>query len=242
MTMTCDRIDELLPAWIEDDLGPAARDAVSAHLGECLRCAAIVRDLTALRRDAAQLAELVPPRDLWDGIAARIDAPVIAIASRQSPLAVPSRRIWTLAAAATLLVAVSSGITWSIAMRGASDAPAQAATTAAPESPSTTDLAALTAPPTGTLASAEPFPPEVLYGREIEDLRAILVERSAELDSSTVAAVVKSLQSIDIAIAEARAALARDASSPFLHDQLNRALQKKLGVLRTAALLPMGAS
>jgi hypothetical protein len=68
------------------------------------------------------------------------------------------------------------------------------------------------------------------------------VERSAELDSTTITTVVRSLQAIDTAIAEARAALARDGSSTFLRDQLNRALEKKLTVLRTVALLPVGAS
>jgi hypothetical protein len=238
--MTCDRIDELLPSWIEDDLGPAARDAVSSHLGECLRCAAIVRDLTAIRRDAAQLPELVPPRDLWEGIAARIDAPVIEIASRQGPLAHPPHRIWSLAAAAALLVAVSSGITWSIAMRGGDAGTSPVVANA--DSGTASDITTLTGTPTGTLVSAEPYAPEVVYGREIEDLRRVLVERSAELDSTTITTVVRSLQAIDTAIAEARAALARDGSSTFLRDQLNRALEKKLTVLRTVALLPVGAS
>jgi hypothetical protein len=238
MNMTCDRIDELLPAWIEGDLGPEASDAVSAHLGECLRCAAIVRDITAIRRDAAQLPELAPPRDLWPDIAAQIESPVIELGSRRIPIAASSRRMWTMGAvAATLLVAVTSGITWTIATRDAGTPVA-----ASDDSSTMSDLAALSATPTGTLVSAEPFAPEIVYGREIDDLRQVLVERSAELDSATVNTVVRSLQAIDTAIAEARAALARDGSSPFLRDQLNRALQKKLGVLRTVALLPVGSS
>ena len=48
--------------------------------------------------------------------------------------------------------------------------------------------------------------------------------------------------SIDQAIADARAALTTDASSPYLNDQLNRALEKKVSVLRRVALLPVGAS
>jgi hypothetical protein len=141
------------------------------------------------------------------------------------------------AVAATLLVAVTSGITWTIATRDAGTPVA-----ASGDSSTMSDLAALSATPTGTLVSAEPFAPEIVYGREIDDLRQVLVERSAELDSATVNTVVRSLQAIDTAIAEARAALARDGSSPFLRDQLNRALQKKLGVLRTVALLPVGSS
>jgi hypothetical protein len=98
------------------------------------------------------------------------------------------------------------------------------------------------AAPAGVLVSAEPLAPEVIYDREIEQLRTILDERINDLDSVTVAVVTQSLRTIDGAIAEARAALARDSSSPFLHDQLNRALEKKLGLLRTVALLPAGAS
>jgi len=54
--------------------------------------------------------------------------------------------------------------------------------------------------------------------------------------------VEQSLRTIDQAIADARAALTTDASSPYLNDQLNRALEKKVSVLRRVALLPVGAS
>ena len=54
--------------------------------------------------------------------------------------------------------------------------------------------------------------------------------------------VEKSLQAIDKAIIDARAALTGDASNAFLNEQLNRALEKKLGLLRRVALLPVGAS
>jgi hypothetical protein len=57
-----------------------------------------------------------------------------------------------------------------------------------------------------------------------------------------VAAVEKSLKAIDLAITDARTALAGDASSRFLNEQLNRALEKKLGVLRRVALMSVGAS
>lgn len=233
MTMTCDRIDELLPAWIEDDLGPAAREAVSTHLGECLRCAAIVRDITAIRRDAAQLPELAPSRDLWAGIADRIETPVVAISERRP--AIPQRRTWQVAAAAVVLMAATSAVTWTIATSGIGTGAAVVA--AAPD-----EQLPIAEEPLTSLVSAEPFAPEIVYSREINELRTILQERSTELDSATIAAVTKSLAAVDAAIAEARAALARDDASPFLHDQLNRALQKKLGVLRTVALLPVGAS
>jgi len=43
---------------------------------------------------------------------------------------------------------------------------------------------------------------------------------------------------IDDAIAQSKAALAQDPASRFLNNQLNSALDKKLELLRTAAMLP----
>ena len=87
-----------------------------------------------------------------------------------------------------------------------------------------------------------PSAPEIMYDQEIVRLRVILDQRRGDLDSATVATVEKSLKAIDRAIIDARAALTGDASNAFLNEQLNRALEKKLGVLRRVALLPVGAS
>ena len=78
----------------------------------------------------------------------------------------------------------------------------------------------------------------VTYEREIVQLRRILTERRGELDSTTVAVVEGNLAVIDMAIRQSREALARDPRSRFLGEQLNSALDKKLELLRTAALLP----
>ena len=45
---------------------------------------------------------------------------------------------------------------------------------------------------------------------------------------------------IDSAIAQSRAALAKDPASGFLATELNRSLEKKVELLRTATLLPVG--
>jgi predicted anti-sigma-YlaC factor YlaD len=252
MTMTCEHVDTMLSAWLEGELGQAERRAMDVHLRECLRCASLVRDIEAIRREAAMLPAMAPSRDLWEGIAARIEAPVIELKPRQAPL--PTRRTWQMAAAAVLLMAVSSGVTYMLAI---SDQRSAIATNTGPDSVSMpmTSVAATTPnvvtprrPTSGSGsavlvgASAEPMGPEVMLGQEITRLRTILEARRVDLDTATVSAVEKSLKAIDIAIAEARAALAADASSSFLNDQLNRALEKKVGVLRRVALLPVGAS
>ena len=240
MTITCEHVDTVLSAWFEGDLEPAERHAVDAHLRECLRCASLVRDIEAIRRDAARLPVIEPSRDLWAGIAASIETPVVDLKSRAERA--PVRRTWQLAAAAVVLMAASSGLTYVL-----TTSDQQTASTAV-----ATDSNATSAPPRvvtprpstggGLLVRAEPMAPEVMYGQEITRLRAILDERRGSLDTATVAAVEKSLKAIDLAIAEARSALAVDASSGFLNAQLNRALEKKLGVLRRVALMPVGAS
>src|SRR5687768_15313701 len=94
---------------------------------------------------------------------------------------------------------------------------------------------------TGVQTCALPIS-EIMYNQEITRLRVILDQRRGDLDSATVITVEKSLKAIDQAIIDARAALSGDASNSFLNEQLNRALEKKLGVLRRVALLPVGAS
>ncbi|HEY0777340.1 MAG TPA: hypothetical protein VGD56_05170 [Gemmatirosa sp.] len=81
-------------------------------------------------------------------------------------------------------------------------------------------------------------PGAVDYDREIADLRAALTDRRGDLDSATVDVLARNLRIIDAAITASRAALARDPHSPFLGEQLTRALGQKVELLRTAAFLP----
>ncbi len=80
-------------------------------------------------------------------------------------------------------------------------------------------------------------PGAVDYDREIADLRVVVSDRRGELDSATVDVLTRNLRIIDAAIAASRAALAHDPRSPFLGEQLTRALGQKVELLRTAALL-----
>jgi hypothetical protein len=78
-----------------------------------------------------------------------------------------------------------------------------------------------------------------VYGKEIEMLQNIVTQRKTQLDSSTVAVIQKNLEIIDTAIAQSRAALAKDPASRMLNQQLAHALDKKVELLRTAAMLPV---
>lgn len=249
MTITCEHMDSVLSAWFEGDLGPAERRAVDAHLRECLRCAALVRDIEAIRRDAANLPPLEPSRELWQGIAERIEAPVIELKPRQAP--VPSLRTWHMAAAAVVLMALSSGATYLLTSGQSEGGPQQFVVTrdtiVVPRSMAAPNVVPPQRPrpssdstPT-VLVSTEPSAPEVMYDQEISRLRVILDQRRGDLDTATVAALEKSLRAIDQAIIDAKTALAGSGQNAFLTEQLNRALEKKVNVLRRAALLPVGA-
>src|SRR5258705_13559161 len=91
------------------------RASVEANLRECVRCAGLVRDLENIEKEAAALPDLVPSRDLWEGIEARIAAPVIPLAAR------PERRKRYVPAgmgiAAAPLVVSTAGITYTLTSR-----------------------------------------------------------------------------------------------------------------------------
>jgi Putative zinc-finger len=226
--LTCESLDEFLPDYLEGTLDLGRRELVEHHLTECDRCAALVRDLMAIQRQARSLPDLVPSRDLWQGIAEQIEAPVLSI-----PAPTVKRRrfgaAWMTAAAAALVLATAS-VTY-VATKHASE---QRALAVAPKEPrGTVPAESLGAQYAGLSA-------QVTYDREIERLRTIVSERRTQLDTATVSVIEKNLKVIDQAIAQSRAALAKDPASRFLNDQLNRALDMKVELLRTVALLPAG--
>src|SRR5688572_23952825 len=112
--MTCEQLEERISDWLDHDVDSATRAMIERHVGGCAQCTALVADLASIRRQAAALPGLVPSRDLWPEIEARIQAPVISLdqpraartASRRSGV----RGAWWLGAAAAGLVAVTAGV------------------------------------------------------------------------------------------------------------------------------------
>src|SRR5437867_5578016 len=92
-------------------------------------------------------------------------------------------------------------------------------------------------PAVGLVSNRRPTAEQV-YDNEIGRLRAIVERRRAQLDPVTISLVERNLKVIDDAIAQCRSALAKDPASRFLMESLNNALENKVELLRTAALLP----
>ena len=272
-TMTCEAFDAALPDHLEGTLDGSLRSAVEGHLRECVRCASLVRDLRNIEADAAKLPELVPSRDLWQGIETRIAAPVIPLAARPER----TRRFapaWMGIAAAALIV-TTAGITYTLTARsfngstpnvgtktpavvnqantGDSSAPQDVAAGAAvartnepaPATQATAAARNTVEPQNGSTArmvtrtpSDQSVPSEAVYSKEIAALQHIVNDRKTQLDSATIAIIERNLRIIDLAIEQSKAALAKDPASRLLGDQLTRALDKKVELLRTAAMLP----
>jgi anti-sigma factor RsiW len=275
MPLNCEQFSDRLADYLEGDLPQAVRAAMESHADTCASCGPLLADIAALRGSAAALPALQPSRDLWTGIAERIDARVLPL---EVPLARRSimRRAWMRpAVAAAALVLVTAGITHvltrvsydpTLTVATATSRPAVAGldTPAVTQTPvPSADDAVITStetnrssdeasehrpaaramtPPRGVPAinarnlirnDAEP-----VYDQEIIKLRQIVRQRRSELDPRTVAVLEQSIAVIDSAIAQSRAALAKDPASGFLATQLNHSLEKKVELLRTAALLP----
>ena len=75
------------------------------------------------------------------------------------------------------------------------------------------------------------------YTKEISTLERMINSPNSGLDPATVQVVRRNLQVIDDAIAQSKAALAKDPASPLLYDQVTRAMGKKVELLRTMAAL-----
>ena len=265
--ISCDQFADGLGDLLERDLGDPERTHLEAHALACAECGALLADLRKLRIDAANLATLEPSRDLWSGIAARIETPVVEISAGRGervsggPGARWSggpeqqrRRVFPLwmGVAAAGLVAITAGITYQLTKSTLDVRSPNSVATVSPVSPSMaapTTLAAVPTSPANLDSSANPDhrttvlpvsrPTAVqAYDLEIRRLNAILVARRSQLDTTTIAVVEKNLRIIDDAIAQCKAALKRDPVSRFLIESLNDALDSKVQLLRTAAQLP----
>ncbi len=240
--MTCAQVDAQLADWLEGTLEPSAAQAVTAHVRTCSRCSAVIAALDEPLSDAAALPDLLPSRDLWAGIEARIQTPVVELAARpaSTALVTPRRFGWMAqAAAAVALVTVTAGTTWVYAGRVVRSAVTSETGVALVDG--VRDGWGASAARNGARAVSREgalLTVERTYDSEIGALRGIVALRRNELDPKTLAVLEKNLKVIDAAITESRQAVQGDPANAGLGDQLARTLDKKLQLLRTVALLP----
>ena len=248
-----DRLSE----YLDGDMSPVDHAACDAHLASCDTCREVLGELQMVITTAHDDAAQEPGADLWPGILQRIqDAPAEAgagglattpeleahgvvhdfagrelIVQRDRASARSSGQfVFTLpqlALAASLLIAVSAGVSYLAAGRAlsrpvAQEAPVQAF--AEPVMPASADLER------ANFADAQ-------YDEAVADLENILADLRDELNPQTVMVIERNLASIDQAIREARAALDADPANTFLNSHLADARRKKLDLLRRATMI-----
>jgi anti-sigma factor RsiW len=231
-----DRFDDFL----KGELPPAERLAVAEHLKGCDPCRAELEGVVALRAHVRALPrEIAPPRDLWPEIAARLrergeapaaepaDETVIAVDFRSRSRRPAWRRWAPLAAAAMVLVVLSSGIT-AMLMRARGEARVAVVQVPVP--------AGDAARPTSALAAFRPTEREYLGA--LETLEGELAARRDQLSPQTIATIEENLRIIDQAIAETRAALESDPGNAELPLLLSGVYRKKVELLQSAIQIP----
>jgi len=206
--MTCGELRALLDAYARGSLAPAELAAFEDHLATCAECAAWLDATEPALEGVPTLRRSVEPEaDLWPGIQARL-APRAGLGLRRVTL--PG---WLLAAAALLLIAVSSGIT--------------AVLVRAPR-PGTASL---------PLSASTLSPLEAQYASAASELSAELGRARTRLAPATLAIIERNLAVLDSALAETRQALANDPGNAALERLVIATWQQKMDFLRRAAAL-----
>jgi len=219
-----------------------------------------------LAATAALPRSVEPERDAWPAIRDRIDAlRVTPIApGRQGagdPLAEHSARPssrWTnprwLAAAAVLLVVLSSTVTWFVVRNDPAALIADvdpfavrrtqpSSSPATPPERRTEPSAAVTAVAVAAVPAGAQLDESVFarYNVAATELANVLDARRSRLDPRTVAVLDSCLTRMDAAIAEARAALKEDPRNAVVSDLLTATYRQKLDLLKRAGDLPLRA-
>jgi predicted anti-sigma-YlaC factor YlaD len=216
--MTCHELDERLDDWVDGALAGAEAQAVESHLAGCASCREHERQLRQLLAHAAALPRsLAPPRDLWPGIAERIE--------RGSAWSELWASWHTLGLAAAAVVLGLAAFLWN-------DGPTAVRTVAMPSASPSLRPVADTAVSDPVLAAA---------AREYEAAATALLQalqrRRGVLPPEDLARVEANLQVIDRALEEVRQALVKDPASPELNRMLVATHRKKVDVLRRVVRL-----
>ena len=165
--------------------------------------------------------EIEPGRDLWPGVAARLEPRAAAATSR--------RRGWAWQAAAGLLLVAGSSLltaTWLDRARGPGTMAAHPVTTTAPApAADAEDVAAMPAAfGPGTRLDAD-------YVAARRQLTSVLEARMSRLPDSTRAKLAMNLAELRRAAEEINVALAEQPGDPLLQELLLKTYQDELAVL-----------
>jgi anti-sigma factor RsiW len=257
---------ERLSEYMDEELDRSDRQTLEAHLLGCPECAALLADLKRVRARACELKDAPVPAGLWPRIEAAIAEgrrrpfPVWAAPRRASES--DSRRgarfsfsLPELVAACLGIAILSGGSVYALLQHRESPSPPPATSVArAPESPTAREIASNPAPSaereavppavtavlaarSGEEAMTAQGTPESPHEEAITELRKALAKERHRLDPATVRALEANLTIIDLAIDQARRALAADPANTYVKEHLAETMRRKVELLQRATLL-----
>jgi hypothetical protein len=210
--MSCEHVLRILDEYVDGTLPEAEHQEAELHLASCTECRSRERRLRAFLGEAEGLRhEVQPGRDLWPGIAERIE-------SRAKLVRFVRRGGWLagLAAAAVVVFAL-------VTARPRPDAGTQGAGSLAP--------GASVAPAAGGVDIEKA---EAEYVRAASQLLQALNARRSSMTPEAqkqMAELEQSIAAIDSALGEVKGALAKDPQNGRLNRMLASTHQKKIDLL-----------
>jgi len=246
-----------LSEYLDEELDRDECLALEGHLAGCPECASTLAELRQVRVRAHELEDAPPPASLWArveaGIAARrtVSYPKGRIApegAAESGLGRGPRFSFSvpqLIAACLAVALVSGGAVFGILK--ASRPPAPAGPLARAPEPGTIDRRGTppTAPAGAPLVQALPAsvgssaagPPESPHEEAIAELRKALARERDRLDPATIRTLESNLAIIDLAIDQAKRALAADPANTYVKEHLADTMRRKVELLQRATML-----
>jgi hypothetical protein len=226
--LTCEQLIDALDDYLDGTAGAAAPadgrvppigpDAVESHLAVCPTCPALVADVRAIRMTARTLGPIEPPADVWRKVRAQVHtgAPPRLALLEQLGFAGGWRAARQPLGAAAVLVLLVSGLSW-VGLRLSTTPAGQIAE--------------------GTGAFSEFELAEAQYADAIARLEEAAEVARPQLDALTSATLRSSIDDIDLAIVDAREALAREPADVLSQESLLDALGSKVALLQDTVAL-----
>lgn len=262
--MSHERLRGMLDDYASGTLTLPEREEVRAHLDTCHDCRADAEALAALLADAAALPhDVAPPRDLWAGIASRLEprgslvaddtvaverpgAPALLIVgapveSPETPAeeeggarVVPFRRRTVQVPRWLLAAAAVTVMALSSGVTALLMSRPAGGGGETGDGPVATTTPAATAVPTALVAFEQG---ERSYRAAIDDLERLLAAKRDRMMPETAATLDRNLAIIDAAIEDSRRALEADPNNHELAQMLNSVYETKVSTLQRAVEL-----
>jgi len=210
--MTCAMLDERLDDWVDGTLSQTEARELEAHLAACPSCRDEAQKLrTVLAHATALPRSVAPSRNLWPGVASRIER----------------ERRWSWTGSPATWLAVAAAVVFATLA------------VVAYQNPTAPEVVLIEDPPAGhavrpAAAALDPGLAEMErdYQSASNALLLALQERKDQMSGETLKSVEQNIAVIDRALAEVREALAKDPASPELGQMLMSTHRKKVEVLR----------